>query len=276
MNILVTAANGNLGSQIVSQLALNHNVTAGIRNLDKSAKFAEVNVVNFDYDNINTYTKSALEDYDAVVLQAPPLDSQAFERLTPFIAALEQAQIKRVVFISAFGVNHNDQAPLRKIELSLIDKGFDYTFIRPNFFMENFTSGFALGPLEHDGIVLSSAGDGKLAFVSIKDIAAVVASVFSNSKYINTEHNLTGPQTLSHQEVADVISKNLNKNIAHVSLTGDELKAGAVANGLPESAADYLVMLYELAAMGLLSHITNDVEQILDRAPLSFDQVYAD
>ncbi|MCW7552446.1 hypothetical protein NX722_07270 [Endozoicomonas gorgoniicola] len=28
--------------------------------------------------------------------------------------------------------------------------------------MENFTSGFAVGPLEHDGIVLSSSGEGRM------------------------------------------------------------------------------------------------------------------
>ena len=46
--------------------------------------------------------------------------------------------------ISALGANHNEQAPLRIVEHLVIDSGIPYTILRPNFFMENFSTGFLM------------------------------------------------------------------------------------------------------------------------------------
>ncbi len=272
MNILVTAAGGNLGATMAANLAEKHQVVGGVRNPTNVNPVSGVSYVELDYDNAATY-EAALQSADAVVLQAPPLDVGAYERLIPFIDAINGAGIKRVVFISAYGVDHNDAAPLRKIELKLINDGFNYTILRPNFFMENFTSGFAVGPLEHDGIVLSSAGEGAIAFVSIDDIAEVVTKVLDAAGHENQAYTLTGPEALSHGDVARIISSKLDKEVPHVALSGAELKQGAMANGLPESCADYLIMLYDLAEQGLMSAETADVEQLLGRKPLSFNDV---
>lgn len=274
MTILVTGASGNLGSTLVAKLAQQYDVIAAVRNPEQVQQVSKVNYRTFDYNDTATYS-SALEGVDSVVLQAPPLDGQAYERLLPFINKLADTGIKRVVFISAYGVDHNDQAPLRKIELALIEQGFNYTIVRPNFFMENFTSGFAAPALEHDNSVIASAGDGKLAFVSIKDIADVVATVIADSQYNTTEFTLTGPEAFSHGEVAQLIAKARNTEVKYIAITGEELKAGAVANGLPEPCADYLVKLYDIAAAGLMASTTTDVETILQRAPTQLNQVVA-
>lgn len=273
MNILVTAAAGNLGSTIAAQLTEKHQVTGGVRTPANANQVAGVSYVELDYDNAASY-EDALASADAVVLQAPPLDVEAYERLVPFIDALKTAEINRVVFISAYGVDHNDAAPLRKIELKLIDDGFNYTIVRPNFFMENFTSGFAVGPLEHDGIVLSSAGEGAVAFVSTQDIAAVVAAALDSTDHDQQAYTLSGPEALSHGDIAKIIGEKLGKEVPHVALSGEELKQGAMANGLPESCADYLIKLYGLAEQGLMAGVTPDVEQVLGRKPLSFAEVF--
>lgn len=271
MNILVIGASGNLGSEITKQLAIQHNVTGAVRNPETARLVAGVGYVIFDYDKPESFVE-ALQSIDAVVIQAPPLDASAFERLTPFIAAIKKAGIERVVFVSAYGVDHNDEAPLRKIELTLMAEGFNYTIVRPNFFSENFTSGFALAPLEHDGIVLSSAADGAIAFVSIKDIAAVIVASLNDAKHDKQAYTLTGPAALSHSEAAKIIGASLGKEVPHVAISGDQLKAGAMENGMPESSADYLVMLYDLAKQGLMAEVTSDVEQILGRAPIGFGE----
>ena len=274
MNILVTAANGNLGSTIAAQLAETHTITGGARTPANLKPVAGVSYVELDYDNAASY-QTALASADAVVLQAPPLDVAAYERLVPFIDAIKAADINRVVFISAYGVDHNDAAPLRKIELKLINDGFNYTIVRPNFFMENFTSGFAAGPLEHEGIVLSSAGEGAVAFVSTQDIAAVVTAALEDTAHDRQAYTLSGPEALSHTDVARIISKKLGKEVPHIALSDDELKQGAVANGLPESCAEYLIMLYNLAEQGLMSGITPDVERVLGRKPRHFSDVFS-
>ena len=78
------------------------------------------------------------------------------------------------MFISAFGVNYNEQAPLRMVEHLVRNSGVPYTILRPNFFMENFSEGFLSGSIKTQGAIFLAAGDGKTSFISVQDIAAAV------------------------------------------------------------------------------------------------------
>lgn len=272
MKTLIIGANGNLGKEITTQLAKTQTVKAGIRNENNYLNAEKIENVTFDFDKPSTFT-SALEDVDKVFLQAPPLDAEAFERLTPFIDTLKEKGIKRVVFNSAWGVDHNEEAPLRKIERKLMNDGFNYTFTRPNFFIENFTTGFASHPLQNDNVVVHNAGDAKLTFVSTQDIAEVVVKALTDDKHIEKAYNLSGSEALSHQDVANFFSKKMNTEIHNVSLSPEDMKAGAMENGLPESVADYLVMLYNIASEGHMAHQSDDIKTVLGRAPKTFNDI---
>lgn len=271
MNVLVTGANGNLGREVVQQLARTTTVKGAVRNIDAVEKVSQVEYTTLDYDKPETFD-NALKGIDAVFLQAPPLDTTAFERMTPFINSLKEKGIKRVVLNTAFGVNYDESNPLRKLEQKLIQDGFDYTLTRPTFFIENFTTGFAAPAVTHQNVVVANAGDGKISFVSIKDIASVVKKALTDDMAIQKEFNLTGGEALSHEDAAQLLSNKLNKKVQYISLSADEMKAGALENGLPNSAADYLVNLFELAKAGHLGHVTNDVETLLGKAPRTFSE----
>jgi len=119
MQTLVIGANGNLGKEIARQLSETEKVKAGIRNEKNFLNLENAENVVFDYDNAETFS-AAVEEVNKVFIQAPPLDSEAFKRLIPFIDFLKEKNIKRIVFNSAWGVDHNDEAPLRKIEKKLM------------------------------------------------------------------------------------------------------------------------------------------------------------
>ncbi|MDG1729424.1 MAG: NmrA family NAD(P)-binding protein [Algibacter sp.] len=272
MKTLIIGANGNLGKEVVKQLSVKTDVKAGVRDAKNFLGQENIEDVIFDFDKPETFAK-ATENVDKVFVQAPPLDAEAYERLLPFINYLDEKNIKRVAFNSAWGVDHNEEAPLRKIECEFMNKNFDYTITRPNFFIENFTSGFAAAPLQHDSVIVANAGDAKLSFVSTTDIAEIVAKSLTNDEHIKKEYNLSGKEALSHQEVADLFTNKLGKKINYISLSSEEMKAGALENGLPESVADYLVMLYDIAGQGHMQHISSDVQHVLGRAPKTFNDI---
>lgn len=272
MHTLIIGANGNLGYEIATQLSKTEKVKAGIRNEQNFLTAKNVENVVFDYDKSETFTQ-ALNGVNKVFIQAPPLDAQAFERMTPFIDTLKEKGINRVVFNSAWGVDHNEEAPLRKLERKFMNEGFDYTFTRPNFFIENFTSGFAAHPLQNDNTVVHNAGNAKLSFVSIEDIAEVVVNALKEKKHIGKAYNLSGKEALSHQDVADFFSRKMNTEIHNVSLSPEDMKAGAMENGLPESVADYLVMLYNIASEGHMAHQSDDIKNVLGREPKTFEDI---
>src|ERR1700741_1215725 len=117
--ILVTCATGVLGKAIVEALAgAGLPVRQAVRNLAKANPKLEA--VRLDYSEPDTIAP-ALAGVSRLVLMAPPLDPNAPALLGPAITAARQANIHQIVLISAFGVNHNEQAPLRTVEHLLID-----------------------------------------------------------------------------------------------------------------------------------------------------------
>ncbi len=272
MQTLIIGANGNLGKAVTKQLSAKKQIKAATRSQDVHRNIPNVENVVFDFEKPETY-KNAIENVDSVFIQAPPLDAQAYQKLSPFIEYLGENGIKRVVFNSAWGVDHNEDAPLRKIERKLMNEGFDYTFTRPNFFLENFTSGFAAAPLNNDKVIVHNAGEAKLAFVSVEDIASVVVESFIDENHIGKGYNLSGKEAISHQDVANFFTQKMGENIQNVSLSADQMKAGAMESGLPESEADYLVMLYNIAAEGHMAHLSNDIYSVLGREPKSINEI---
>jgi uncharacterized protein YbjT (DUF2867 family) len=109
----------------------------GLRNPEEAG--AGMDAVRFDYTESTTLAP-ALNEMRGLVI-APPLDATAPAKLGPVITAAKNLGVEHIVLISAFGVNHNEHAPLRIVEHLLIDCGVPYTILRPNFFMENFSQG---------------------------------------------------------------------------------------------------------------------------------------
>lgn len=265
--ILVTGASGVLGRAIVSALSTaGISVKQGVRNPEKAA--AGIESVRLDYTEPTTFA-SALNDVRGLVLMAPPLDGDAPAKLGPLVAQAKNSGIEHIVFISAFGVNHNEQAPLRIVEHAVIDSGIPYTILRPNFFMENFSEGHVAGSISDQNGIFVAAGDGKTSFISVHDIAgSVVAAI--NAPLKNREFDLTGPEALDHAEVAKIIADVSGRPVVYHSLTEEQMNAGALAAGLPEPMVGYLAVLYGVVRAGYAAGVTSDVETVTGKKPETF------
>lgn len=66
----------------------------------------------------------------------------------------------------------------RQKEKVIEESGIPYTFLRPNFFMQNFINYYSIMIKERNTFSLS-AGDGKVSFTDIRDIGSVAASVLT-------------------------------------------------------------------------------------------------
>lgn len=265
--ILVTGACGVLGRAITAAL---QNAGISVRQAARNPHKAQsgVEAVRFDYDDPATIAP-ALSGAAGLVLMAPPLDPAAAAKLTPAVAAAKSAGVRHIVFISAFGVNNNEQAPLRIVEHLVMDSGIPYTILRPNFFMENFSEGFLASTLKNQSAIFLAAGDGKTSFISVQDIAAAVFAALQ-APLANREFDLTGPEALDHAEVARVISENAGRPVAYHALTEEQMVAGARAAGLSEPAIGYLTVLYSVVRAGYAASVTADLQKVAGRRPVTF------
>ena len=239
--VLITGATGVLGRAIVnSAMDAGLAVRQAVRNPARANPKAEA--AHFDYADPSTVSP-ALEGVAALVLMAPPLEANAPALLSPVISAAKPAGVRHIVLISAFGVNHNEEAPLRIVEHLVIHSGVPYTILRPNFFMENFSEGFLAANLREQGAIYLAAGEGKTSFISVRDIAAVVVAALRQS-ITGREIDLTGPATLDHFEVAKIISEASDRTVVYHSLSEEQMLKGARSQGMSEPVVAYLAMLY--------------------------------
>jgi uncharacterized protein YbjT (DUF2867 family) len=265
--ILVTGASGVLGRALVpaftqSGLA----VRQAVRSLEKAKPGVES--VRLDYNDPAT-VGPALAGAGGLLLMAPSLDPNAPAELRPVVEGAKSSDVQHIVFISALGVNHNEQAPLRVVEHIVMDSGIPYTILRMNFLMENFSEGFLASGIKGQNGIFLAAGDGKTSFVSTRDIAAVALAAF-RKPLSGRELDLTGPEALDHREAAAIISEVSGRHVTYHSLTEEQMVAGARALGMPEPAITYMTVLYGVVRAGYAAAVTSDIEKVTGRKPATF------
>lgn len=216
------------------------------------------------------FFNSLLDGIEQLFLIARPLDSEAALVLAPVLQAAKQAGVQRIVFNSALGVDLNEAAPLRRAERLLESSGIPHTILRPNFFMENFSSGFIAPMIQEANGIFVAAEDAKTSFISVVDIAAVAVAALTGDGHQGKAYNLTGPEGFDHSEVATILSDVAGREIVYQAVTEDAMCQGAIDNGLLPPMAEYLAVLYQVTRAGYMAATTPDVEQVTNRPPVNF------
>jgi len=265
--ILITGASGVLGGAIAGAARqAGFGVRQGVRNPAKANPAMES--IRLDYD-VPATIPPAVAGVSGLLLIAPPLDPAAPAKLAPVVESAKASGVKHVVFISAFGVNHSEQSPLRVVEHLVMDSGIPYTILRPNFFMENFSDGFLAASIKAQGAIFLAAGESKTSFISVQDVAAVGVAAFQRP-LTGQEIDLTGPEALDHAEVARMIGEASGRPVAYHPLTEEQMAAGARAQGMPEPMVEYLTVLYGVVRAGYSAAVTAEVERVTGRKPIRF------
>ena len=70
----------------------------------------------------------------------PPQISDVKKYFAPLVETAKKSSIKHIVFLSVQGVDNSKIIPHHKIEKSIVDSKIIYTFLRPAYFMQNFTT----------------------------------------------------------------------------------------------------------------------------------------
>ncbi|MFN7116539.1 MAG: SDR family oxidoreductase [Saprospiraceae bacterium] len=269
-NILVTGATGTIGQALVNALqARGASFKIAARDVAKAReKFgSEVSIVAFDFADSSTYAP-ATAGVDRVFLLGPPLSLELDTLLQPFIHYLKKHDIRRVVYLSAFGMESiSDKMPFhRNIEQQLRADDFELTVLRPTFFAQNFKN-YEWDNVIERKITYMPAGNGKTAFVDVQDIAEVAATVLLEDGHNGKDYVLTGSESLSYYDAAALLSEVRKENIIYPNPSPEEYAQTLQAAGAPAFIADYMNTVYGMIREGQVDHVSPHVEQLLGRKP---------
>lgn len=273
--ILVTGATGNVGAEVVNALKLKGQET--IATVDRQIdikKFPANKAVVFDFADSNTW-EPALKDVDRVFLMRPPAIADVKTYLFPFIDLALKKGIKHIVFLSLQGVRFNPLTPHFKVEKYLMRKKAPYTFLRPNFFMQNLSTFYKIDIAEHDEIFLP-AGKGRTAFVDVRDIGAAAAGVFTGSDHIGMAYTLSGSEPLDYYQVAEILSSELGRTITYQNPSVAKYIERLRENGSREKFIKVQKMLYFVVRHNFSSGTKSDITKLLGREPIAFKQFVHD
>lgn len=277
LRLLITTPTGNVGLETLRSLArlpqrADLHLVAAIRNPSADrARLAPLtdDIVRFDFANPAS-VRQAVQDIDKVLLVRPPQLADVNKYFRPLVEQMRQADVRQVVFLSLQGVEKNTFTPHHKIEALLRDSGLTYTFLRPSFFMQNLTTTHRREIAERSEIFVP-AGNGRTAFIDVRDIADVAALALATDDHPNQAYELTGTEALTYTEVAQILTDVLHRPIRYTDPSALRFVwRKRVQEGVPLSFVMIMLALYSVAKLGKADTLTDTLPQLLGRPPLLF------
>lgn len=227
--------------------------------------------VRFDWDDPATHS-DALRGVDSLYLVTPVMRVAYADRVGAFLDLAEAAGVRHVTYLSTYGA---DQAPAR-IDIAAVEAdlaarpSLTHCVVRPAWVMQNFADAHL--PVV-GGAITVPTGSGTEAFVDAADIAAVAAeTLLAPEIHAGAVYEPTGPQALTVDEVAGIITAVSGRSVTHRDLDPEAWIGGAVAAGVP---ADYAVMLRWLTwtiRTGHGSTPNDDIEKVTGRKATTFHE----
>ena len=277
--ILITGATGTVGSEVVKQLSAkgeNIIVKAAARSATDNTfeNLNRVQVVQLDYDKPDSLAV-ALKGVDKLFLLTP-FQSNMVDLTSNLVSEAKKAKVKYIVKQSVMGADAEPGITPgrlhRQAEKIIEESGIPFTFLRPNFFMQNFVNYYS-NLIRSQGAFYIPAGDAKVSFVDVRDIAAVaVKSLINDNQQKGRAYNITGGEALSYGQAAEILSKAVGKKINYVNVTDQDARNGMKDMSMDEWTIKSMIELFEITRAGYVSEISPIVEQVTGNKPITFSQ----
>ena len=246
--ILVTGATGSNGTNLLRLLASRRvPARAMVRPRNKASGIVGlpgIEIVAGDFDDPVSLER-ALRGIERAFLLTNSTERAEAQQLS-FVVAARRSGVEHIVKLSQFAAA--EDSPVRflryhaVVERTIRESGLAYTFLRPNLFMQGLL-GFAPTIKSQDRFY-APIGDAKVSVVDVRDIAAVAAAALTSRGHTDRTYTLTGPEPLSHAEMATQLSRATGRTITFVDVPEEAMREGLHSMNMPAWQVDGLVEDY--------------------------------
>ena len=235
--VLVTGATGNNGSLLTPRLASHDDleVSAFVRDLEKAAFLKDAGVELFlgTFEEPATL-KKAVRGQDIVVLITPN-SSTAATQASNVLKAAREAGVRKIVRLSVIKAGIDSPTENTRFhgqtDDEILDSGLTYVILRPHFSMQNFF--LSAESIATEGAMYWGMGDGKLGMMDMRDVIDSFEKSVISDEFDNQIMTLTGPESISFHDVADIMTVELNRECNYVAVP-----PAAVEQSLREQLGD--------------------------------------
>lgn len=264
--VLVTGATGNVGREVVRVLKARGIPLVAAASDPARARAslgADVSTVALDLRRPSTYA-AALRGMRGLFLLRPPAIANTRETLNVFIDRAIEAGVEHVAFLSVDGADRQPWVPHHAVEKHLGQRRVSATILRPGFFAQNLGDAY-LRDIRERGEIYVPAGQGRVAFVDVRDVAELAARSFVEPSLRGQGWTLTGPAALGFVEVAAILSVALGRPIRYrpASLLGYARRLRG--HGLPWAQIAVQTVLHVGLRLGNAARVDPTLERLLGR-----------
>lgn len=277
--LLVTGATEEVGKAVLAELGGKPvDVRVLVNDASRLGTLPEnIHVVQGDCADDETLRR-ALQGVEAAFL-ASEMCQQMPELHARFVAAAKAVGVPRIVQLSGVGADSGMCCArilrwLGQVE-NAAQGAASVTHLRPTFLMQHLFKFYsATGPQR---VIAGPFRSGKWTLVDARDVGAVAATILLNPEFAGRSYTVTGGEALTYMEVAERLSRVLDKPVKYVDITSNEARGRLQAAGAAPVMIEATLELWDACASKLINvQPTQAVKEVTGRAPRTFEEFARD
>jgi len=267
--IAIAGATGRVGAALTALLAADPIDLVALTRESSAARLPEgLAAFKVDFKRADTL-EEALRGIDRLFIAHGTSLEQVPNEMALINAAVASG-VRHIVKLSALGPATR-LLPLAwhmQIEAHLAQQPIASTILRPTTFTHVLKR---LGPQIAAGSWAGSAGNGRVNFIDIRDVAEVarIALLDEIEPTSQRAYHLSGPRAWTMSEVAEELARLLGHPVTYVDRSPAEQREALLGGGLSPLVADVLVGLDQMFRESVISETTSTVEELTGKAPRS-------
>lgn len=273
--VLVTGASGLFGGEVARQLvASGIPVRVYVRDAARAPQLnTPVEVVVGDYLD-NGALAEAMSGIEKMFLASFDHPA-AVEQQANLLAVARRSGVQHIVRLSSDGIEENHDLPIFRwhgqCERQLEATGIAWTHLRPVWVMQNFES-FVV-----DDLIRLPSGDGRIGLVDHRDVAATAVLALTSAGHENRAY-LLATESLSHGEIAEILSRATRRPIRYVDVDPDTYEQELATAEWDRPSIDSMLGLFDDVRAGRNRDraVADSVREILGRPGIRFSKYARD
>jgi len=274
--ILVTGAGGKTGRSLVKALSKVESVCAFVHREEHvsvaKSLGAEKVLVGDMHDE--SALRSAMQGARSLYHICPNMNPDEVDIGRLVIDEARKAGVEHFVYHSVLHpqtekMNHHWQK--MRVEEMIFESGLPFTILQPAPYMQNLLASWK--SIVEDGVLrVPYSVNSKFSFVDLEDLAEAAKIVLTEPDHVNAIYELAGTMPMSHIEVAEILSRMLNRNVrAEKEEIKDWRLRAERSSGMREYATENLIKMFEYYDQWGLVGNPNVLGCLLKREPISLE-----
>ena len=181
--------------------------------------------------------------------------------------------VRRIVKLSVMGADGQSAIMFARVhgrvEELIRHSGCEWSFIRPNMFMQNLF--WYRGALVGGSLPLP-LGEAAVSHVDGGDVATVAARLVVEEGHAGAVYTVTGPEALTGEQMAAVLSEALGRAIAYQPVSSDGFRTYLKGSGEADYVVEAEVELFYCWSRGHSRDVTDAVRVVTGQAPISLSE----